>query len=116
MILNALGFTSKPLYMSPEFFKRRDLKFLLGASVTQPELVLTAAHLNEHKLGRTLDKIAEVGPDRVFLRVAARAFRTLKVSVPQVHLDTTTHSFSGLYEDEDGNPKGADFHAAGSHT
>ena len=109
MVHNALGFTSKPLYMSPEFFKRRDLKFLLGVSKTQPDLALTPAHLNEHKLGRTLDRIAELGPDRVFLKVAARAFRQQNVKVPQIHLDTTTHSFHGRYEDEDGNPKGAEF-------
>lgn len=111
MVLNALGFTSKPLYMSPEFFRRRDLKFLLGPSKTQPELALEPDHLNEHKLGRALDTIAQLGPDRVFLAVAAPAFRKFKVKTTQVHHDTTTHSFQGLYEGQEGNPLGADFQA-----
>ena len=104
MCLNALGFTSKPLYMSPEFFKRRDLKFLLGRSRTQPNLDLKPEHLNEHKLGRALDAIADIGPEKLFLAVSTRAFRKLGVKVPQLHLDTTSHSFYGLYEDEAGNP------------
>jgi transposase len=109
MCLNALGFTSKPLYMSPEFFKRRDLKFLLGKSRTKPELTLTPEHLNEHKLGRALDAIAELGPEKVFLAVSTRAFRKMGIKVPQLHLDTTTHSFYGQYEDEAGNPNPGTF-------
>jgi transposase len=59
-------------------------------------------HFNEHKLGRTLDRIAAIGPDRVFLEVARHAFRNEKVAVPTLHVDTTTHSFQGVYEDEKG--------------
>ena len=109
MCLNALGFTSKPLYMSPEFFKRRDLKFLLGSSKTQPGLVLNPEHLNEHKLGRALDTIADLGPEKIFLAVSTRAFRKMQVKVPQLHLDTTTHSFYGQYGDENGNPNPGSF-------
>ncbi len=109
MCLNALGFTSKPLYMSPEFFKRRDLKFLLGRSRTQPDLILTPEHLNEHKLGRALDAIADIGPEKLFLAVSSHAFKKCGVKVPQLHLDTTTHSFFGQYADEEGNPVPAEF-------
>jgi hypothetical protein len=38
-----------------------------------------------------------------------RAFREQGVQVPVVHLETTTHSFHGPYDD--GNPLGADFAA-----
>jgi transposase len=109
MILNSMGFTSKPLYMSPDFFKRRDLKFLLGGSKTQKDLELNASHLNEHKLGRTLDRIASIGPDRVFLTAAVKAFRALGVKVPQIHLDTTSHSFYGEYAEPNGDSKTASF-------
>jgi transposase len=104
MCLNALGFSSNPLYLSPEFFKRRDLKFLLGVSVTQPNLELKPDHLNEHKLGRVLDAIADFGPEKLFLGISVTAFRRMNVHVPQAHLDTSTHSFFGQYEDEHGNP------------
>jgi len=105
MVLNCLGFTSRPLYISPHFFVPRNVKFLLGSSSNFPSLELKPEHLNEHRLGRALDRIADVGPDRLFLEVAIRAFHSEKVSVPMVHEDTTTHSFYGLYQNEDGSPR-----------
>lgn len=105
MTLNCLGFTSKPLYLSPTFFKRRDVKFLLGCSRTRDDLDIEASHLNQHKLGRALDTIADLGPDRVFLTVAIQAFRRQGVKVPQLQCDTTSHSFSGQYVDADGEPR-----------
>lgn len=105
MALNCLGFTSRPLYISPQFFRTRHIHFLLGKSKTQPEIELTADHLNQHKLGRTLDAIAKIGPERVFTEVAIRAFRAEKVMVPNMHLDTTSHSFEGSYENEDGSDR-----------
>jgi transposase len=105
MTLNCLGFTSRPLYISPQFFLPRNVKFLLGCSANFPELELQPDHLNEHRLGRALDRIAEIGPDRVFLEVAIKAFRAESVSVPMVHEDTTTHSFYGSYENSDGSPR-----------
>jgi transposase len=105
MALNCLGFTSRPLYISPQFFKPRNVHFLLGKSKTQPEVELLPEHLNQHKLGRTLDAIAEIGPERVFTEVAIRAFRAEEVRVPNMHLDTTSHCFEGAYENEDGSPR-----------
>ncbi len=57
-------------------------------------------HLNEHKLGRALDKISEIGTDKLFMSVALTAFRSQKVTVPTLHLDTTTHSVYGQYENK----------------
>jgi transposase len=105
MALNCLGFTSRPLYISPRFFIPRHVKFLLRGSKGHPTLELKPNHLNEHRLGRALDRIAAIGPDRVFLEVAIRAFRKEEVKVPMVHEDTTTHSFYGLYENPDGTPR-----------
>jgi len=105
MAINALGFTSKPLYMTPDFFRLRDLKFLLGKNKSYDSTPILPEHLNEDKLGRTLDKIAAIGPDRVFLHIAIQAFRKENVKVPQLHLDTTTHSFYGNYENEKGEPR-----------
>jgi len=102
MALNCLGFTSRPLYITPQFFAPRNIKFLLGNAKNHKDLELLPEHLNEHKLGRVLDRIAVIGPDRVFLEVARRAFRSESVKVPTLHIDTTTHSFQGLYENPDG--------------
>lgn len=102
MALNCLGFTSRPLYITPQFFEPRNLKFLVGDAQNEKGVDLGPEHFNEHKLGRTLDRIAAIGPDRVFLEVARNAFRKEKVAVPTLHVDTTTHSFQGVYEDQNG--------------
>jgi transposase len=102
MALNCLGFTSRPLYITPQFFQPRNLKFLVGDAQNDRGVELGPDHFNEHKLGRTLDRIAAIGPDRVFLEVARHAFRKEKVAVPTLHVDTTSHSFQGVYEDEKG--------------
>lgn len=104
MALNCLGYTSRPLYISPDFFRPRHMHFLFGKSKTQPGTELRPEHLNQHKLGRVLDAIADLGPERVFTEVAIRAFRAEGVAVPNCHCDTTTHSFEGAYEDEKGRP------------
>ena len=96
MALNCLGFTSRPLYITPKFFEPRNLKFLVGGPRNRADVELGPEHFNEHKLGRTLDRIAAIGPDRVFLEVARRAFRAEKVGVPTLHIDTTSHSFQGM--------------------
>lgn len=46
MILNGLGFVSKPLSLTPEFFKNKALPELFQKEVT-------ADNFNRHKLGRT---------------------------------------------------------------
>ena len=96
MCINCLGFTTRALHLTPQFFQTRDLKFLLGKNKGRANIELKPEHLNEHKLGRTLDKIAEIGAEKVFMSVALTAFRNEKVSVPTLHLDTTTHSVYGI--------------------
>ena len=50
MILNGLGFVSAPLYLFSEFFEGKPVEHLLGPGVT-------AAHLNDDRLGRVLDQL-----------------------------------------------------------
>jgi transposase len=104
MTINALGYTSRPLYISPQFFELTHVPFLLGKPNNSSVLEIKPEHLNEHKLGRTLDQIAAFGPDAFFLKVASTAFHRLGIKVPQLHLDTTIHQLYGQYEDSDGNP------------
>jgi transposase len=49
MILNGLGFVSKPLYMFPKYFETIACEHLIGAGV-KPE------YLNDDKLGRVMDR------------------------------------------------------------
>jgi len=54
MVLNALGFASRPLYLTPEFFANKPLDRLLRPG-------LTAEMLNDDSLGRALDLLYETG-------------------------------------------------------
>lgn len=98
MCINCLGFTTRALHLTPQFFKTRDIKFLIGKNKGRTDVILKPEHLNEHKLGRALDAIADVGVDKFFMSIALTAFKNQKVQVPTLHLDTTTHSVYGLYE------------------
>lgn len=111
MCINCLGFTTRALHLTPQFFKTRNIRFLIGKNKGRKNVVLKPEHLNEHKLGRALDAIADVGVDKLFMSVSLTAFKSQDVKVPTLHLDTTTHSVYGLYDQkrkdgEEGAPKG----------
>jgi transposase len=91
MVLNALGFVSRPLYLTPEFFTNKPLDRLLRSG-------LTAEMLNDDSLGRALDILYEAGPTEVFAQVASHALRLWGIQHRFVHLDTTSLRVEG--EDE----------------
>jgi transposase len=102
MCINCLGFTSRAMYITPDFFARRNLSFLLGRSQKGGEIL--PEHLNDSKLGRVLDAIALFDPEKLFLTVSSAAFKAQGVAVRQVHMDTTSHSVTGEYSNDDGTP------------
>ncbi|MBC7251653.1 MAG: IS1634 family transposase [Anaerolineae bacterium] len=94
MVLNALGFTSRPLYLTPEFFAHKPLDRLLRPG-------LTAEMLNDDSLGRALDILHERGETEIFAQVASHALRVYGISHRFVHLDTTSFSVEGEYDRPD---------------
>jgi transposase len=91
MVLNALGFVSRPLCLTPEFFANKPLERLLRPG-------LTAEMLNGESLGRALDILYEAGPTEIFAQVASHALRLWGIRHRFVHLDTTSLSVEGEYE------------------
>ncbi len=73
MVLNALGFTARPLYLTPEFFAHKPLDRLLRPG-------LTAEMLNDDSLGRALDILHERGETKVFAQVASHALRVYGIT------------------------------------
>ena len=58
-------------------------------------------NLNNHTLGRALDKLAAAGPRTVLGTVLLEAAARENVSTDVLHADTTSFSVHGLYETEE---------------
>src|SRR5438034_4242110 len=96
MVLNGLGFVSRPLYLTPEIYANKPVDLLFGPGIE-------AADLNDDSLGRALDHLFEAGVTEVFARIAVRALCVFGIETRFAHLDTTAFSVSGEYpqgEDE----------------
>ncbi len=66
IILNGLGFVSRPLYLFPQFFADKATEHLLGKGIE-------AKHLNDDKIGRVMDKVYSKGVSNLFLLIAIAA-------------------------------------------
>ncbi|HPY61400.1 MAG TPA: IS1634 family transposase [Methanospirillum sp.] len=94
MILNGLGFVERRLYLYPEFFEGIAVERLLGPGVKRE-------HLTDDTLGRTLDAIAEYGPTELFNEIVARCLHHYGEEIQRIHVDTTSFSVYGDYDEED---------------
>lgn len=94
MILSALGFVDRPLYLFPEFMTTKPVEMLIREG-------LRAEDFNDDVLGRTLEKLYRAGPEGIFMRIAANAYKGYGGRF--FHNDTTTMSVHGEYEHEEGD-------------
>lgn len=93
MILNGLGFTDRPLSLTPQFFENKATGLLLAPGVTYDQL-------NRHKLGNVLDKISDFGCEKFFNSIAMQVCVLEKVNREAGHEDTSTFSLYGAYDSE----------------
>ena len=91
MILNGLGFVSRPLMLTPQFFENKPLDLLIRKEVE-------AKHFNRHKIGRVLDDIGTYGCEKLFGIIALEACSRENVDMKFGHSDTTSHSLTGEYD------------------
>jgi transposase len=91
MVLNALGFTSRALYLVPDYMKNRPVDILVGEE-------LSAEDLNDDTLGRGLDDLFAAGVTEVFAGVASHALRVYGIEHRFVHLDSSSLHVHGEYE------------------
>jgi transposase len=94
MILNALGFTGRALYLTPRFYASRPVDVLVGEN-------LQAADLHDSSLGTALDVIYEHGITELFYSVAQKILTRYGISTRFSHLDSTTFSLHGVYNSEE---------------
>jgi len=94
IILNALGFSGRAMYLHPEYYRKRPVERLVGEGI-EPE------DLNDDSLGGALDALYDYGVTELFYLVASKALATFNIGHRFVHLDTTSFSLHGKYEKED---------------
>jgi transposase len=95
MILNALGFNERRLYIFPKFFTNIATERLLGPEVLPEDI-------NDDVLGRTLDRIYEADATDLFLKIVLQVMNNVKFGTQLLHADTTSVSVHGNYEHIDG--------------
>lgn len=96
MIINGLGFTSRPLYLEAQFFESRPVQRLLGRECL--------TEINDDRLGRALDQCYNFGCDRMFAILASQAALRYGVSKKFRHMDSTSMSVEGTYDNDDETP------------
>jgi len=94
MVINALGFVSKPLYMFPDFMETKPVDRLF-------ETGLAAEDFNDDTLGRALDRLYENNNTKIFMEVSMRTLSNMGVTRNFFHLDTTSIGVHGEYEHSD---------------
>ncbi len=94
IILNALGFSGRAMYLHPDYYRKRPVDLLVGEGI-EPE------DLNEDCLGSALDALYDYGVTELFYKVASRGLATYGIEHHFVHLDTTSFSLHGKYDEDD---------------
>ncbi len=90
MILNGLGFSNRPVSLTPQFFANKPLDLLFRPGVR-------AEMFNRFKLGRSLDDVHLYGCDLLFSELSLAVCAQEGVETRFNHLDTTSFSLSGDY-------------------
>jgi len=91
MIMNGLGFSNRPLSLTPQFFTNLPMEHLFRKGVD-------ASHFNRHKLGRTLDQSYAFGCESLFALLSQKACLSEQVNTQFQSLDSTAYALTGDYK------------------
>ena len=90
MIINGLGFSDRPLTLTPQFFENKALSSLFRPG-------MNAESFNRFKLGRALDDCHAYGCDLLFAEASSMICKKEAVDTKFNSLDTTAFSLTGEY-------------------
>ena len=93
MIVNGLGFSNRPISLTPQFFENKPVELLFRQRV-RPK------HFNRFKLGRSLDKVFDYGCDLLFSEIGLSVCQQEGIDCQFNCLDTTSFSLTGQYVPE----------------
>lgn len=91
MIINGLGFSNRPLTLTPQFFQSKAIDRLFRKGID-------ASHFNRFKLGRALDDCYQYGCSNLFAEISMAVCKKEKVDCRFNSEDTTSFSLTGDYE------------------
>ena len=91
MIINGLGFSNRPLSLTPQFFRTKAMHRFFRKG-------LNAEHFNRFKLGRALDACHTYGCSNLFAQVSMKVCQKESVDCRFNSEDTTSFSLTGEYE------------------
>jgi transposase len=91
MIINGLGFSNRPMSLTPQFFEGKALDVLIREGIT-PNM------LNRFKLGRSLDDVFSYGCSLLFSEIAIDVCKKEEIDLRFNSLDTTSLSLTGEYD------------------
>lgn len=84
----------KPLWKVEQFWAKQDMELLFK------DAGLTYNQLNDDALGRALEKLATLDKKEILSAVSLVLLTAHNLSIDSVHLDTTTISVQGAYEND----------------
>ena len=91
MIINGLGFSDRPMTLTPQFFQTKAMEALFRKGVT-PDM------FNRFKLGRALDACHDYGCDTLFSEVSLQACKRNNIDCRFNSEDTTSFTLTGEYD------------------
>jgi len=91
MVQNALGFSSRALYLMPDYLRNKPVDLLIRPGL-EPE------DFNDDSLGRCLDDLYACGVTEVFASVASKALSVYGIEHKFVHLDSSSFHLHGEYD------------------
>lgn len=92
-LINGLGFSDKPLSLTPHFFETKALEVLFRAGIESSDF-------NRHKLGKVLDKAHAYGCEQLFYELSWQSCVQEGIDLRFNSEDTTTLTVTGEYDED----------------
>ncbi|AVH62575.1 IS1634 family transposase [Nostoc sp. 'Peltigera membranacea cyanobiont' N6] len=101
ILINGLGFVSRPLYLFSQFFEDKGIENLLGCGVKSD-------YINDDKIGRVMDELYKYGLNSLFIEIVLSVINKFKIETKYSHLDATSFHLHGEYTREKEQEKEAE--------
>lgn len=98
ILINGLGFVSRPLYLFSQFFEDKGIEELLGEEIKTD-------YINDDKIGRVMDELYKHGLNDIFIEVVLSVINKFKIETKYSHLDATSFHLDGEYKSEEKKEK-----------